>query len=78
MSDTKDEADRLFELRGVMEQEEYFFICPCCGADISVVLDLSVDEQETMEDCEVCCRPIRISYKSSEGGVSDFSAEKAN
>lgn len=61
-----------------MEQEEYTFTCPHCGADSSVLLDLSVEEQDYLEDCEVCCRPIRIQYSVHDGGVSDFLAEKAN
>jgi hypothetical protein len=32
--------------------------CPYCGEAITVLLDLSVPEQEYIEDCQVCCRPI--------------------
>lgn len=32
--------------------------CPCCGAQIELVIDCSVPFQEYIEDCEVCCRPI--------------------
>jgi len=32
--------------------------CPYCGEIITVLLDCSVPEQEYIEDCEVCCRPI--------------------
>ena len=32
--------------------------CPYCGEVISVLIDSSVDEQEYIEDCQVCCRPI--------------------
>ena len=27
-----------------------------------MMLDLSVDQQIYVEDCEVCCRPLEISY----------------
>ena len=32
--------------------------CPYCGEQISILVDLSVTEQEYTEDCQVCCRPI--------------------
>ena len=32
--------------------------CPYCGETISVLLDPSIDRQEYIEDCSVCCRPI--------------------
>jgi hypothetical protein len=35
--------------------------CPYCGATIEVLVDLSVSEQEYIEDCSVCCRPILLS-----------------
>jgi transcription elongation factor Elf1 len=49
-----------------MEQFEQFFICPHCGENISVLLDLSVANQEYIEDCEVCCHPIAIRYEVSD------------
>ena len=54
--------------------EEHEFKCPYCGAAISVVLDISVNDQQYIEDCEVCCSPIRISYQVTEGEVTLFSA----
>ena len=32
--------------------------CPYCGETISVLVDHSLDEQEYVEDCQVCCQPI--------------------
>ena len=34
--------------------------CPNCGEFIVVVIDKSIDIQEYIEDCSVCCRPIII------------------
>lgn len=34
--------------------------CPYCWESIELVIDYSVPEQEYIEDCEVCCRPIRL------------------
>jgi len=33
-------------------------LCPYCGEKISVLLDCSVEHQQYIEDCQVCCRPI--------------------
>ena len=42
--------------------------CPYCGEPITLVVDLSVPEQEYIEDCFVCCRPIRVRCRT-DGGV---------
>ena len=34
--------------------------CPYCGETIELLIDDSVPEQEYIEDCSVCCRPILI------------------
>lgn len=41
---------------------EHFFTCPYCLAQISMLLDASLSQQSYIEDCEVCCNPIRISF----------------
>jgi len=57
-----------------MEEIEYFFICPYCWSEISMLFDLSVDEQAYIEDCEVCCNPIEIGYTVENDGINSFSA----
>lgn len=37
--------------------------CPFCGENITVLLDLSAGGQSYIEDCQVCCRPMQISYE---------------
>ena len=46
--------------------------CPYCGERIRVVVDLSVAEQEYVEDCSVCCRPIVFRATMSGGSVELF------
>jgi transcription elongation factor Elf1 len=53
---------------------EHAFACPYCGEEISMVLDLSVPRQTYVEDCEVCCRPIEISYAAEDESLTDFEA----
>lgn len=40
--------------------------CPYCGETIELVIDCSIPEQEYIEDCEVCCRPINLSVSIRE------------
>ncbi len=39
-----------------------------------MVLDLSVHRQTYVEDCEVCCRPIEISYSVEDDSMTNFDA----
>lgn len=41
--------------------------CPYCGEDIEVILDLSVEHQTYIEDCQVCCRPIEFDVTACPG-----------
>ena len=53
---------------------EYFFACPYCWEEISMVLDISVTTQTYVEDCEVCCNPIEVCYSVDDEGGIDFNA----
>ena len=44
----------------ISEQATY---CPYCGESISILVDASLDYQEYVEDCEVCCSPIIINIE---------------
>jgi hypothetical protein len=54
---------------------EHSFTCPYCGEEISMVLDLSVHRQTYVEDCEVCCNPIEISYTVQDDALASFEAK---
>jgi transcription elongation factor Elf1 len=54
---------------------EHSFICPYCGEQISMVLDVSVRRQTYVEDCEVCCNPIEITYTIADDALVNFSAK---
>lgn len=51
---------------------EHFFTCPYCWEQISMLLDFSVREQTYIEDCEVCCRPIRVHYTVRQDALASF------
>jgi hypothetical protein len=54
---------------------EHFFICPYCGEQISMIVDLSVPRQTYIEDCEVCCKPIEISCTVEDDAIVAFRAK---
>ena len=39
-----------------------------------MVLDTSIRHQTYIEDCEVCCQPIQISYSLEADSVTHFEA----
>ncbi len=34
--------------------------CPYCGEQIELLIDCSMNVQEYIEDCEICCKPITL------------------
>ncbi len=44
--------------------------CPYCAEPIDIVVDTSMGQQQYIEDCSVCCRPIHLAVSISDmGGV---------
>jgi hypothetical protein len=44
--------------------------CPHCGEPVVVELELDGGEQEAIQDCSVCCRPIRLAWRSEGGALA--------
>lgn len=44
--------------------------CPYCGEAIDLVIDDSVEHQQYVEDCQVCCRPINVSAAIEDGELT--------
>lgn len=45
-------------LQGMQPAIEHKLCCPYCGELIEVLIDCSIEQQEYIEDCQVCCQPI--------------------
>lgn len=58
-------------------ENESFFTCPYCGESISMVLEELYGSQSYVEDCQVCCNPIQISFDVEDGAVVNVNAERA-
>jgi len=50
--------------------------CPYCGEIIDVLIDASVDEQQYIEDCQVCCRPIIFVVRVGADGRREVSVRR--
>lgn len=44
--------------------------CPYCGQQLEIAIDWSVMQQEYVEDCQVCCKPmiLTVSVAACDGG----------
>ena len=52
--------------------------CPYCAESISLLIDDSVEAQEYIEDCQVCCRPMVIHMTIAEDGSVDLDVRTEN
>lgn len=43
--------------------------CPYCGEMIEILVDPSVENQNYIEDCQVCCQPMNLTVTINEEGV---------
>jgi transcription elongation factor Elf1 len=55
--------------------EEVFYTCPYCFSEVSILADLSVNQQSYIEDCERCCNPIEFSISAENQVLIDFKAK---
>jgi hypothetical protein len=69
---TKEELDEEFPLGDGTAETEALVACPHCGESSEVALDPgSGSDQEYVEDCQVCCRPILMYVKYGRDGSAD-------
>ncbi|MFQ5608733.1 MAG: CPXCG motif-containing cysteine-rich protein [Woeseiaceae bacterium] len=52
--------------------------CPFCAESITILLDASGGSQEYVEDCQVCCRPIRIRLHTDASAVTGVDVDCAS
>jgi len=48
---------------------EWRIQCPYCGEENELLIDPSVDEQDYVEDCQICCQPMRVHVSINGGEV---------
>jgi hypothetical protein len=52
--------------------------CPYCGEHIDILVDGSMPEQQYVEDCQVCCRPIVLCVTVDADGDAVVTAQCEN
>jgi len=61
-----------------MDEIEKIFKCPYCLEKISMLIDTSIEDEQTyIEDCEVCCNPIQLSFTCINSKIKNFAVNKA-
>lgn len=50
--------------------------CPFCWETFEVIVDCSVESQEYIEDCEVCCRPIVMKVEIDSEGMPNIEVSR--
>ena len=58
--------------------QEHTISCPYCGELITILVDDSVETQQYIEDCQVCCRPIDIRVAVLENGSCQVDVRDEN
>ena len=71
-----DDLDEDFPLGDGTADTTAHVTCPYCGADNEIALDPgSGAEQEYVEDCQVCCRPWRVTVRYADDGAASVFTE---
>ena len=55
---------------------EEYFDCPHCWQNQLKMVDPSIENQNFIEDCEVCCNPINFYIRIENNEVVFFNSEK--
>ncbi len=56
------------------ELDEVQIRCPYCGEQIDIRVHIGSDDEDYVEDCSVCCRPILLHVARDENGMPSVSA----
>lgn len=76
MIDFHDDLDDEFPLGDGTADTVGFVVCPYCGEQNSIFLDPgSGGRQDYVEDCQVCCRPWRVSVRYDAAGSASVRIE---
>jgi hypothetical protein len=61
---------------GFLPEEK--IICPYCGEPIVILIDPEDIDQEYIEDCQVCCKPISFAVSADDDGEPEVSVRGEN
>ena len=52
--------------------------CPFCDERLDIVIDTSAGDQSYIEDCQVCCQPIQVTFRTTFEGLVEVEADCAS
>ena len=58
--------------------EDVEISCPWCGETFETTADCSAGDQDYVEDCPVCCRPIELHIECGNGALRAVQARREN
>jgi len=58
--------------------DSHYIQCPYCWEQIELSIDNSIEEQQYVEDCQVCCNPISITVNIAPNGSAQVEARQEN
>ena len=58
-------------------EEDVEVVCPYCGAIFTAFVDTSAGGYATIEDCQVCCRPIELIVGCHAGVIEQVETARA-
>ncbi len=72
--DQRESLDEEFPLGDGTADLEATVACPYCGEPVEITLDPgSGNEQDYVEDCEVCCQPWQVVVRYDDEGHAEVS-----
>lgn len=51
--------------------------CPFCAEGMTILLDPSAGSQSYIEDCQICCQPMQISFQVAASELSALQVDCA-
>ncbi len=53
--------------------------CPYCGENFETQIDCSIESQQYIEDCYICCQPIKFTVSAdNDGNLKQVITEQEN
>lgn len=58
--------------------QEQSIDCPFCGESIDILIDLSAGGQSYIEDCQVCCQPMQVTFGVSNDELDYVAVDRSD
>ncbi len=68
-SSPEDRAEKLSMENRVVERRVR---CPFCAESMTLLIDTSAGSQSYIEDCQICCQPMQVSFIADEGELHEL------